>query len=54
LIRTHRRQALALLAPYLLGAFLLVMLPAGISFALAFTHYNGIRPPVFAEWYNFT
>ena len=30
------------------------MLPAGISFALAFTHYNGIRPPVFAGWYNFT
>ncbi|HSQ39998.1 MAG TPA: sugar ABC transporter permease [Anaerolineales bacterium] len=54
MIRTHRRQALGLLAPYLLGAFLLVMLPAGISFALAFTHYNGIRPPVFAGWYNFT
>jgi multiple sugar transport system permease protein len=48
-----RRQALALLAPYLLGALLLVVLPAGISFALAFTRYNGVTAPVFVETQNF-
>lgn len=53
MIRIHRRQALALLTPYLLGASLLVILPAGISFALAFTRYNGITPPVFNLWNNF-
>lgn len=42
-----------MLAPYLLGALVLVILPAGISFALAFTRYNGVTPPVFNDWQNF-
>lgn len=50
---SSRRQSLALLTPYLLGALLLVALPAGISFALAFTRYNGITPPVFNDIQNF-
>ena len=31
----------------------MVILPAGISFALAFTRYNGVTPPVFNDWQNF-
>jgi multiple sugar transport system permease protein len=49
----HRRQSLALLTPYLLGTLLLIALPAGISFALAFTRFNGVTPPVFNELQNF-
>lgn len=52
-MNTTRRQSLALLSPYLLGAFLLVILPAGISFALAFSRYNGLTPPVFNGLQNF-
>ncbi|MFZ5857086.1 MAG: carbohydrate ABC transporter permease [Chloroflexota bacterium] len=52
-MKSTRRQSLALLTPYLLGAFLLVALPAGISFALAFHRYNGITPPVFNGIQNF-
>ncbi|RJP51791.1 MAG: sugar ABC transporter permease, partial [Anaerolineaceae bacterium] len=51
-MNSTRRQSLALLTPYLLGAFLLVILPAGISFALAFHRYNGITPPVFNDIQN--
>ncbi len=50
---SSRRQALLLLSPYLLGTLLLVILPAGISFALAFTRYNGVTPPVFNGAQNF-
>jgi len=41
-----------LLAPYLLGALLLVALPAALTFYIAFTRYNGIDPPVFTGWEN--
>lgn len=50
---SSRRQSLALLTPYLLGALILVALPAGISFALSFTRFNGITPPVFNDIQNF-
>lgn len=50
---SSRRQSLALLTPYLLGALLLVALPAGISLALAFTRFNGITPPVYNDLQNF-
>ena len=39
--------------PYLLGAFVLILLPAGLSFYIAFTEYNGIGRPVFVGWQNF-
>jgi multiple sugar transport system permease protein len=48
-----RSQPIALLIPYLLGALLLIVLPAGISFYISFTRYNGIDPPVFVGWQNF-
>ena len=48
-----RAQILALLSPFLLGTLLLIVLPAGISFYIAFTRYNGIDPPVFVGWQNF-
>jgi multiple sugar transport system permease protein len=41
------------LTPYLLGALLLIILPAGLSFFIAFTRYNGIDPPIFIGWQNF-
>ncbi len=50
----HRRTQISLfLTPYLLGALLLVVLPAGISFFIAFTRYDGLSAPVFAGWQNF-
>ena len=50
----HRRTQISLfLTPYLLGALLLVVLPAGISFFIAFTRYDGLSAPVFADWQNF-
>jgi multiple sugar transport system permease protein len=50
---SFRSQTILLLAPYLLGAFLLILLPAGISFYIAFTEYNGVSRPVFVGWQNF-
>lgn len=41
------------LLPYLLGALLLIVLPAVITFGIAFTRYNGIAAPVFIGWENF-
>lgn len=48
-----RPQIIALLTPYLLGAFLLIALPAGISFFIALTRFNGVDRPVFIGWQNF-
>jgi multiple sugar transport system permease protein len=53
LFRSRRAQLSLFLTPYLLGALLLVALPAGISFFIAFTRYNGIAAPSFAGWQNF-
>lgn len=53
-LSTHRRVQLSLfLSPYLLGALLLILLPAGLSFLIAFTRYNGVSAPVFVGWENF-
>lgn len=41
-----------LLGPYLVGAVLLVAIPALLSLALAFTSYDGLRPPVFTGFAN--
>ena len=42
-----------MLAPYLVGTLLLVGLPALMSFALAFTTYDALTPPVFVGFANF-
>ena len=51
--RSHRVQLSLLLTPYLLGALFLIVLPAGLSFFIAFTRYNGLSNPVFIGWENF-
>lgn len=53
-LATPRHTQLSLfLTPYLLGALFLVALPAGISFFIAFTHYDGIVAPTFVGLKNF-
>ncbi len=49
-----RRQLLVMLAPYLLGLLGLVLLPAVITLALAFTEYDLLRPPRWVGLGNFT
>jgi multiple sugar transport system permease protein len=49
-----RRQLLVMLAPYLLGLVGLVLLPAVITLALAFTEYDLLRPPRWVGLGNFT
>jgi multiple sugar transport system permease protein len=53
LSRTRRAQLAFFLTPYLLGALILIVLPAGLSFFIAFTRYNGVAAPVFMGWENF-
>ncbi|TDC65100.1 sugar ABC transporter permease [Micromonospora sp. KC207] len=43
-----------MLAPYLAGLVGLVLLPALVTLALAFTHYDLVRPPAWAGVDNFT
>jgi multiple sugar transport system permease protein len=43
----ERRQLAAMLAPYVAGLVVLVLLPAGVTLALAFAEYDLVRPP---EW----
>jgi multiple sugar transport system permease protein len=42
-----------LLLPYALGILVLVVLPAGISFSLAFFQYDALSPPKFIKELNF-
>ena len=49
----ERREFAIMLAPYLLGLFVLVVLPAAITFGLALTEYDLIRSPRFAGLGNF-
>ncbi len=51
-ISYHLRLRLLLL-PYALGIVLLVIIPAIISFALAFFHYDGLSQPRWAGTLNF-
>ena len=53
MFRSRRARLSFFLTPYLLGALLLVALPAGISFYIAFTDYNGVAAPAFIGWQNF-
>lgn len=50
---SRRRSIRLFLTPYLLGALLLIALPAGITFFIAFTRYDGVTPPTFVGWQNF-
>ncbi len=52
-MRRYRAGLYALLAPYLLGAGLLVLVPALLTFALAFASYDALSPPVFNGLWNF-
>ena len=50
---THHAATYSLLAPYLIGALLLVIIPAGLAFALAFYRYDGLMTPAWRGWGNF-
>ncbi len=50
---THQRQLLALLAPYLLGALLLVLLPAGLGFAISLYRFDALSTPLYRSLQNF-
>jgi multiple sugar transport system permease protein len=51
--RLRRPALFALLAPYLLGIFLLVVLPSLVTLLIAFTRYNGMGTPVWVGAQNF-
>jgi len=50
----ERAEHSLLLAPYLLGALLLLVIPGLFTFALAFTYYDGISPPIWWGVRNFS
>lgn len=50
---SERRQLALMLAPYVLGLAGLVVLPACVTFALAFSEYDLVRAPSFAGLENF-
>ncbi|MBK7320717.1 sugar ABC transporter permease [Candidatus Villigracilis affinis] len=50
---SSRTQLLLMLTPYLLGAAVLVGLPALLSLLLAFLRYDGISAPVWVGGFNF-
>lgn len=55
-MKYHTRYNLslyALLVPFLSGVVMLVLIPAALSFALAFTSYDGLSAPDWRGWQNF-
>lgn len=50
---SHQARWRLLLLPYALGIILLVVIPALLSFGLAFFHYDALSPPVWAGTLNF-
>jgi multiple sugar transport system permease protein len=50
---TERRQLALMLTPYVLGVAVLIALPGLVTFALAFSEYDLVRPPSFAGLENF-
>jgi len=52
-MHTYRRGLLWMLAPYLLGAVLLVLVPALLAGGIAFFRYDGLSPARFVGWQNF-
>ena len=51
--RRYQRSLYLLLAPFLLGVTLLVILPAGLSLGLAFTRYDGLTASTWIGLANF-
>ncbi len=51
--RSYRAALYAVLSPYLVGVGLLVVVPALLTFALAFTEYDALSPPVWTGLQNF-
>ena len=49
----HTRQLAALLTPYLGGALLLVLLPAGLAFAISLFRYDALSDPFYRGLQNF-
>ena len=49
----QRLQLWLMLTPFLAGAFLLIGLPALLTFGLAFTHYDALTPPRWNGLENF-
>jgi len=47
LIQSRRARLAAFLAPYLLGTLILIVLPACLTFIIAFTSYDGVSSPIF-------
>ena len=43
----HTRQLHALLSPYLIGALLLVLVLAGLGFAIALFRYDALSTPLY-------
>lgn len=52
-LRRYRLELGLMLAPFLLGALLLILLPMLLAFAIAFTDYSGVRAPVWNNFRNF-
>ncbi len=50
---TYQFQTRLFLFPYILGTFILVVLPALATVVIAFTNYNTIRPPEWVGLENF-
>jgi multiple sugar transport system permease protein len=50
---TYRRGLLWMLSPYLLGAVVLVLLPALLAAGIAFFRYDGLSPARYVGWQNF-
>lgn len=53
LLTSYEGQVWLFLLPFLLGSFLLIVLPALVTIGIAFTHYNAIEPPRWAGLDNF-
>jgi len=53
LSHSRSRRLTPFLFPYLLGALILIALPAGLSFFIAFQQYDGVSKPAFIGWGNF-
>jgi multiple sugar transport system permease protein len=49
----YQRRLVALLLPYLLGAMVLIVAPALLTFALAFFEYDALSMPLWRGWWNF-
>lgn len=50
---SYNNRLRLLLLPYALGILILVVLPAGISFSLAFFQYDALSPPRYVQELNF-